>query len=254
VIPVKVRGEVIGNVFGGQFFVLEPKDKLEKQLFNPLEVFVKGKSGKNIKGGFFYRSKELKVEQKRKIARERSPAAPKVRELRAHEIDSSLERNRIVNVRKFISDFRTLEIVAETLSSYAQKVLKLRREFGQEYKLLPKPEIPIDIPPKYSVLFKLFIPQGELQSDGRRFKEFEINMLNSTLSDEVRRCLAETMVKMPEYALDPEIKKLILEEKVKVSLLENFALTLEESQELLDFLDSIVTGLPPNKRGRLVES
>jgi ligand-binding sensor protein len=210
-IPLKVEGKVIACMFGGQLLVLEPRDKLEKELFNPLKLLVKEEPGKDIKGGFFYHAKELNAEQIRKIAKERGLDDSELAEFQhAYEIDLSLKGGRVITVRKFIKDFRTLEVVAETLSSYAQEVLKLKREFGPDYKLPPKPAIPIDIPPDYTVLFKFIIPQGKLSPDERRLKELEIDVLNSTLLDEVRRYLAKAIAKMPERVLDPEMKKFIL--------------------------------------------
>lgn len=210
-IPLKVEGKVIACLFGGQFLVLEPRDRLEKELFNPLRLLVKEESGKNIKGGFFYQAKELDPEQIREIAKERGLDDSEIAELRrAYEIDLSLKGGRVITVRKFINDFRTLGAFAETLSSYAQEVLKLKRKLGPKYKLPPRPAIPVDTPSDYTVLFRFIIPQGKLSSDERRLKELEINVLNSTLRKEVRRYFAKAIAKIPERVLDPEMREFIL--------------------------------------------
>lgn len=215
-IPVKVQEEVIGCLFGGQVLVLEPKDELQRERFNSFcrefGILMRLKHGEVIRGDFFYNCERIAPQRIREIAKESGIGGFETVEFsHVYKLDFSLRGGRIIDADRFMRDFSSLASNAKTVSSLAQAILDLRKEEGTQHVQPSQLPEPIDIPSHYTISFKINIPRKEMSQQLRKMKMLELEVLDSTISPEARKILAETVNKASKDELNPEIKKIILE-------------------------------------------
>jgi len=215
-IPVKVQEEVICCLFGGQVLVLEPKDELQRERFNSFcrefEILTRLKHGEVIRGDFFYSGKRIETQQIREITKDSGIGGFEIVEFsHVYKLDLSVQGGRIIDVDRFMRDFAYLATITKTVSSFAQAILDFRRKEGAQHMQSSQLSEPIDIPWHYTVSFKINIPRKEVSQQLQKMKVLELEVLDSTISPEARKILAETVDKASKEELDPEIKKIILE-------------------------------------------